>query len=394
MALRDVIGQEKAVNILLRTLQRERIPSSYLFAGESGIGKKFTAVNLAKALNCQNREQRAKSKESTPSLTLSHQGGIGGFEKDDCKEDLNWSTVTDCCDECSSCKKIDAGVHPDFLFLEPESGQIRIEEIRAIDDTLSLKPFEGRWKIVIVDEAHMMNSYAANAFLKTLEEPPRESLIILISSNADRLPDTIRSRCSRLNFTPLNNEACEKVIRKVRSQQSSPAAHPFTSPLNKAGGKGVKGGHGRISQKTTAKNPEPDDSLLTTLVRLSMGRPGLAISGDLIGERKWFLDLLHEMMRAEKDGWASKEEIERWFDLIALLLRDMAVMQITGDAKNLINIDLQDYIKKFSSTTDLRGIIDNYRKLNTLRGYLNFNLNKSLTWNYTGSLLRTFKTEQ
>jgi len=219
-----------------------------------------------------------------------------------------------------------------------------------------------------------------------------ESLIILISSNADRLPDTIRSRCSRLNFTPLNNEACEKVIRKVRSLQSTPAAPPFTSSLNKAGGKGVKG-HGRISQKATANNPEPDDFLLTTLVRLSMGRPGLAISGDLIGERKWFLDLFQEMMRAEKDGWTSKEEIERWLDLIVLLLRDIAVMQITGDARNLINIDLQDFIKKFSSTMDLRGIIDNHRKLNTLKGYLNFNLNKSLTWNYTGSLLRRFKTE-
>jgi DNA polymerase-3 subunit delta' len=386
MALRDVIGQEKAVNILLRTLQRERIPSSYLFAGESGIGKKFTAVNLAKALNCL---KPAMSNE----LQVTSKNQTQKSEQNSSLVTRHSSLIFDCCDECSSCKKIDAGVHPDFLFLEPESGQIRIEEIRAIDNTLSLKPFEGRWKIVIVDEAHMMNSYAANAFLKTLEEPPRESLIILISSNADRLPDTIRSRCSRLNFTPLNNEACEKVIRKVRSQQYSPAAHPFTSPLNKAGGKGVKGGRGRISQKATAKNPEPDDSLLTTLVRLSMGRPGLAISGDLIGERKWFLDLLHEMMRAEKDGWASKEEIERWFDLIVLLLRDMAVMQITGDARNLINIDLQDYIKQFSSTTDLRGIIDNYRKLNTLRGYLNFNLNKSLTWNYMGALLRTFKTE-
>jgi DNA polymerase-3 subunit delta' len=389
MALTDVIGQKKAVNILLRTLQRERIPSSYLFAGESGIGKKFTAVNLAKALNCLNPPSPPFDKggmggfdaKGTPSPTLPPRGGGQGWGGD-------------CCDECSSCKKIDAGVHPDFLFLEPESGQIRIEEIRAIDDTLSLKPFEGRWKIVIVDEAHMMNSYAANAFLKTLEEPPRESLIILISSNADRLPDTIQSRCSRLNFTPLNNEACEKVIRKVRSQQSTPAAPPFTSPLNKSGGKGVKGGHGRISQKATAKNPEPDDSLLTILVRLSMGRPGLAISGDLIGERKWFLDLLQEMMRAEKDGWTSKEEIERWFDLMVLLLRDIAVIQITGDTRDLINIDLQDYIKKFSSTMDLRGIIDNYRKLNTLKGYLNFNLNKSLTWNYTGSLLRRFKTEQ
>jgi len=364
MALIDVIGQEKAVNILLRTLQRDRIPSSYLFTGESGIGKKFTAVNLAKALNCL---KHVTSNE----LQVTSKTQIQNSELNSSFVTRHSSLIFDCCDECSSCKKIDAGVHPDFVFIEPESGQIRIEEIRAIDDTLSLKPFEGRWKIVIVDEAHMMNSYAANAFLKTLEEPPNESLIILISSNPDRLPDTIRSRCSRLNFTPLNNEACEKVIRKVRSQQSE-----------------VK------SQKTTAKKPGTDDSLLTTLVRLSMGRPGLAISGDLIEERKWFLDLLQEMMKAEKDGWTSKEEIERWFDLIVLLLRDMAVIQITGDAGNLINIDLQDYIKKFSSSMDLRGIIDSYQKLNTLKGYLNFNLNKSLTWNYTGSLLRRFKTEQ
>jgi hypothetical protein len=119
-----------------------------------------------------------------------------------------------------------------------------------------------------------------------------------------------------------------------------------------------------------------------------MGRPGLAISGDLIEERKWFLELYHEMMRGEKDGWTSKEEIERWFDLIGLLLRDIAVIKITQDEKNLINIDLKDYIKKLSSSMDLQGIIDNCQKLNTLRGYLNFNLNKSLTWNYTGSLLR------
>ncbi|HLA00172.1 MAG TPA: DNA polymerase III subunit delta' [Thermodesulfovibrionales bacterium] len=377
MALQDIIGQEKAVNILLRTIQRERVPSSYLFAGESGIGKKFTALNLAKALNCQSREQRAKSKENTPSLTLPHQGGgqVWGI---------------DCCDECSSCRKIESGSHPDFLLIAPHSGQIRIEEIRAIDDTLSLKPFEGKWKIVIVDEAHMMNSFAANAFLKTLEEPPKESLIILISSNPDRLPDTIRSRCSRLNFTPLSNEACIKVIETVISQKSNPPSPPFT-----------KGGRRRITQKTTAKKQETEgsrpaslDSQLSTLVRLCMGRPGLAISGDLVEERKWFLELLTEMMRAEKDGWASKEEIERWLNQIVLLLRDAAVIQITHDEKNLINIDMKDYIKKFSSSMDLQGIIDNYQQLKTLMGYLNFNLNKSLTWNYTGSLLRRIITEQ
>jgi DNA polymerase-3 subunit delta' len=359
MALKDVIGQEKAINILLRTIQRGRIPSSYLFTGESGIGKKFTAINLAKALNClkpvTSNELQVTSKNQSPN------------------SGLNSSLVTrhsslsfDCCDECSSCKKIDAGIHPDFLFIEPESGLIRIEEIRAINDMLSLKPFEGKSKIVIVDESHTMNPYAGNAFLKTLEEPPKDSLIILISSNPDRLPDTIRSRCSRLNFTPLSNEACRKVIETVISQKSNPPLPPFT-----------KEGHGGIT-----------DSRLGTLVRLSMGRPGIATSTDLFEERGWFLELLQEMLKAEKDGWTSREEMERWFDLIVLLLRDVAVMQITQDEKTLINLDLKDHIEKLSSSMDLKVIIDKYQKLNALRGYLNFNLNRSLTWNYTGSLLR------
>ncbi len=385
MALQDVVGQEKAVNILLRTIQRGRIPSSYLFVGESGIGKKFTAVNLAKTLNCQNIEQRAKNKENIHSLTVPHQRGEQVWE-------------IDCCDECSSCKKIDSGVHPDFLLIAPHGGQIRIEEIRAIDGMLSLKPFEGRWKIVIVDEANMMNPYAANAFLRTLEEPPKESLIILISSNHDQLPDTIRSRCSRLNFTPLSDEACRKVIESGMSRQSDPFL-PTHSQITGEGQEGGKEEQGESSQKTAFKklgigcsrDPTPGTQL-STLVRLCMGRPGLAISGDLIEERKWFLELLQEMMKSGKDGWESKEEMERWFDLIALLLRDVAVIQITRDEKNLINIDLNDYIRKFGSTMDLQGIINKYQKLNTLKGYLNFNLNKSLTWNYTGALLRRLKT--
>ena len=329
MAFKDVIGQDRAVDILRRAVQRERIPSSYLFAGESGIGKKFTAINLAKILNCQN--------PSSPPFGR-------GFE-------------IDCCDECSSCKKIYARVHPDFLVIAPEGGQIRAEEIRAVDDILSFKPFEGRKKVVVADEADSMNPYAANAFLKTLEEPPKDSLIILISSNPDRLPDTIRSRCSRVNFVPLSKEASRKVIKTAISQE----------PRVRKG--------------------------LSTFVRLSMGRPGLAISEDLLEERAWFIKLLQGALNAEKDGWRSKEEMERWFDLILILLRDMAIIKITRAETNLINIDLKDYIEELSNSVDLKVIMENYQRLNTLRGYLNFNLNRSLTWNYTGAILRRFKPE-
>jgi DNA polymerase-3 subunit delta' len=367
MAFKDVIGQDKSINILLRTIQRGRLPSSYLFAGESGIGKKFTAINLAKAVNCL----------TPPSPPLTKGGNEGGYAL--AKEGNGG--VIDSCDECSSCKKIDAGVHPDFLLISPEGGQIRIEEIRAIDDILSFKPFEGRNKVVIVDEADTMNPFAANAFLKTLEEPPKDSLIILISSNPERLPDTIRSRCSRVNFTPLSHEACRKVIKTASSQKSkAPPTHPSPS-------RGEDKGEGEKNQESK-DSKDSKDSRLSTLVRLSMGRPGLATAGDLIEDRAWFIKLLKGMLNAEKDGWTSKEEMEKWFDLLLILFRDIAIIKITQDETNLINIDLKDYLNKLSSSMDLKVIIENYQRLNTLKGYFNFNLNRSLTWNYTGSLLR------
>jgi DNA polymerase-3 subunit delta' len=344
MAFRDIIGQDKAINILVKTMQRGRIASSYLFAGEPGIGKKCTALTLAKALNC---------------LT----------------------SPVDACDECSSCKKIHSGIHPDFLLISPESGQIRVEEIRAIDEMLSLKAFEGRYKVVIVDDADTMNQYAANAFLKTLEEPPEESLIILVSSNPGRLPDTIRSRCSRINFTPLSSAACEKVILNVLQK-------PDASGDSSAHSRGGKSPLKKKKEEYAKTTSVPDSLTLSLLIRLSMGSPGNVITQDLIADRTWSLQLLKGMLNTEKDGWTSKEDMERWFDLILILLRDMAVFRITGNESRLINVDLKEYIGGMSSATDIKVIIESYQRMNALKGYFGVHLNKSLTWNYTGSLLR------
>jgi DNA polymerase-3 subunit delta' len=356
MSFKDIIGQDKAVSILLRTIQRGRVPSSYIFAGESGIGKKLAAMNLAKALNCLGGGQAEESR----GLLDNPEAHSGGSHSE-----------IDACDKCPSCRKIDKGIHPDFLLISPDSGQIRIEEIRAIDDALSLKAFEGRYKIVIVDDADTMNQYAANAFLKTLEEPPEDSLLVLISSNPDHLPDTIKSRCSRLNFTPLSDEACAKVIETIIWRQAAVNAQ------------------GKKKKDDPSKTSGPaDPRTLSLLVRLSMGRPGYAVSGGLLEEREWFFGLLKGMLNAEKDGWSSREEMERWFDFILLLLRDMTILKITRNESGLINRDLKDYINKLSSSMDLKVIIESYIKLNALKGCCNFNLNKSLTWNYTGSLLR------
>lgn len=339
MAIKDVIGQDKAINILRGTLSRGRIASSYLFAGESGIGKKFTAVNLAKVLNCQGIQLSA----------ISYQ-------------------LIDCCDQCPSCRKIDSQTHPDFLMITPEKGEIRVNEIRAIDEALSFAPYGGKMKVVIVDDAETMNQSAANAFLKTLEEPPSQSMIILISSSPDRLPETIRSRCSRINFSSLSPERCEEVIKKQGSVSSG------DSPKRGVRGQGLE-----------------KDNYLSTVARLSMGRPGLAISNDLIEEREWFIRLFKGMMAGGKEGWGDKEEIEKWFNIALTILRDLTVLKITGCGDMLINADLKGRITDMSKTLGIKDIIEGYFKLSFLKGYLGFNLNKAITWNYVATIMKNLR---
>ncbi len=334
MALKGIVGQEKAVSILLRTIERGRVPSAYLFAGESGIGKRFAALNLAKALNC-----------------LKHVT----------------SHSFDACDECPSCRKIDSGTHPDVLVIIPEKGEIRVGEIRAVEEALSLRPFEGRRKVVIIDDADAMNQSAANAFLKTLEEPPEESLLILVTAHPGMLPETVRSRCSRINFVPLHPRACEEVI---------------TSVLGAGDAAGKK------------KTPAPGVRDLADLVRLSMGRPGLTVSSDMIRERERFIGLLGSMLEGGSETWADREEMERWFDMALTFFRDMAAMKIAEDPQEpglLMNDYIKDSFARMTAGTDIRSIVSVYHKMNFVRRQMGFNLNKAITWNYTASVVRSIK---
>ncbi|MCL5023874.1 MAG: DNA polymerase III subunit delta' [Nitrospirae bacterium] len=355
MAFKGIIGQERATRILLRTLERGKVPSAYLFSGESGIGKRYAALNLAKALNCRNNRE----------ALIAESGGTG-----EGGTSAGQAPGVDACDACPSCRKIDAGTHPDLVMLAPEKGEIRVSEIRAVEDALSLRPFEGRRKVVILDDAETMNQSAANAFLKTLEEPPDESLLILISSNPDSLPETIRSRCSRIHFVPLTPEECGKVIEKVLTDGGS----------------------------------RPAGDALATLVRLSMGRPGLAVSPEGEKERERFFALFHGMLYGGNETWADREEMERWFDMTFLILRDLAVLKITGGrgeesggnevspgravAGGLLNRDKTGLLSEMAKTMDIKGIIRTYTTLTSLKGQMDFNLNKAITWNYTSSLVK------
>ncbi|HXX53365.1 MAG TPA: AAA family ATPase [Thermodesulfovibrionales bacterium] len=357
MALKDVIGQERALSIIFGTLRNSRVPSAYLFAGESGIGKKFAAINLAKSVNCLRGAvdyQPLFGSSEKGSETLSGIEEFGG-------------RPVDCCDACASCRKIDSLAHPDLLVIAPEKGEIRVDEIRRVGGALSLKPYEGRRKIVIIDDAHAMNQSAANAFLKTLEEPPEESLLVLVTPHPDKLPETIRSRCSQITFSPLSSDMCEKVIREVH------------------------GKHG--------KRPEVISGL-PTMVKLCMGRPGLAFSSDRLKERDRCITLLERMAGGEGEMWVDREEMEQWLDMTCVLLRDMALARITQESTGghahsprsseeaLLNLDVQDFIWGIAAQNALRDIVEVYEKLIALKGVLSFNLNRAVTWNYVSNIIQ------
>lgn len=297
--------------MLRGALNRDRLASSYLFAGEDGIGKKFTAINFAKAVNCLNPVDD------------------NGF--------------ADACESCASCKKISSGAHPDFLMVEPEAGIIKVEQIRDIDEALSFKSFEARIKTVIVDNAEAMNASAANAFLKTLEEPAAGCMIILVSSMPDRLPITIRSRCLRVNFRTLS-------------------AHNLAEVLGL----------------------EPGSPLISLLA----GRPGAAAQEDPLIRRDRFNEQLRGMLvPGTRTSWKDRQDIEAWLDMAMVLLRDMAAYRLTRDEALLVNRDMAQDIGRMAEQTRVRDIIDAYGKLRQLRGRLIFNLNKGITWNYAGCVV-------
>ncbi|PWU11039.1 MAG: hypothetical protein C5B50_24085 [Verrucomicrobia bacterium] len=185
----------QGIEQLQRSLERGRLAHAYLFAGDQLGALEALARTLAKTLNCEKPVTIApENPKSKPAAEGKSNAGL----------------PFDCCDHCSSCRKIDNGTHPDVFSIRPESKlrQIRIRQVTRRDDSpprvliefINLKPTESPYKIGIIVAADRMNEEAANALLKTLEEPPRNSVLILLSTEPQRILDTIRSRCRRVNF--------------------------------------------------------------------------------------------------------------------------------------------------------------------------------------------------
>src|SRR6266478_5205479 len=172
MPFNDLQEQRPVAEQLQRSLERGRLAHAYLFAGPRGSGKEAMARTLAKALNC--------------------------LEKDH-----------DSCDRCDSCRRVDEGVHPDVYWVRPESKsrRIQVEQMREFMKAVNLRSSMGGVKVGIVVDADCLGEEASNAFLKTLEEPPAQTVIVLLTADPQRLLTTILSRCLRISFGPVTGSA-------------------------------------------------------------------------------------------------------------------------------------------------------------------------------------------
>jgi len=205
LAWQHIRGHDALVEGFRRAVYRGRLAHAYLFTGPAGVGKRLFAVELARSLLCE------KAMEGS----------------------------LQACDTCRSCVQVEAGTHPDFFTAvrPPEALEFPIDLMRQLCRSFALKSARGRGKVVLIDDADDLNEEAANCFLKTLEEPPPRSVLILIGSTPDRQLQTIVSRCQVIRFAPLSPALVEELLQ----------------------GQGID-----------------DSTLRGRLVRLSAGSPGMA----------------------------------------------------------------------------------------------------------------------
>ncbi len=292
MTLASVYGQQRAVDALRAALRGGSVHHAYLFAGPEGVGKELAAVGLAQALTCPDKPLEG-------------------------------------CGVCSSCTRIQRGSHPDVLWLMPDaerverglvgrsdlsgtpSRDIRVEQIRALQERLSLRGLESPRKIVIVASSEAMNPQAQNAFLKTLEEPPSDTTLVLLCSALDRLLPTIRSRCSKVHFGPLPLDYLAQRVQQERKLE------PGTAALVAVMAGGSLGRALALDVKALARRKE----LITQFEALTPS------------------DALPLLRFAEEHG-SSRDDAEQALSILQVWTRDVAVAR-AGARTGLANQDLE-----------------------------------------------------
>lgn len=311
---RDLIGQARAVRLLQRGLAAGRIAHAYLFTGPGGIGKRAAALALAQALNCQRGE-----------------------------------AVDDGCGACQSCRKIARGLHPDVQVIEPGGATLKIEQVRALQADAALGPYEAKRKVFILDRAEKMTEQAANALLKTLEEPPGWTVIVLLTTTPSALPSTIVSRCQMVTFSAISPDALEAFLL----------------------GRGV------------------DPTRARLMVSFSGGSIGRALSDEVASLASTRDLLLEELGRGLQAGPAAlidlaeklakdREGLQQNLEVLSVWLRDLMVAKASRRQEWLVNQDRGEEVGRHAEGVTMEAILDGLRAVHAAMDGLARNANPRL----------------
>ncbi|CUS81128.1 DNA polymerase-3 subunit delta' [Candidatus Kryptonium thompsonii] len=326
MAWSNVIGQDRVKQILINAILNEKVAHAYLFYGPEGVGKDAMAIEFAKALNCERKKGEACdecktckgiSEFSHPNVKLVFKLPLG---KNETKDDSPLEKLDE-----SEIKIIQEQVklksqNPYHKITIPRANSIKINSIREIKMEISHSTFIPGWRVVIVSEADAMTEQAANAFLKTLEEPTPKTVIILTTSNKDRLLPTITSRCQLVRFSYLSDDEIAKALVD-RYGLSEARARLVARLANGSFGKAIE----LLDVTVEDKRIRPIDFLATIA------------SGKIV-------KLLIEIEKIVTDY--ERSEIENFLQVILTWFRD-ALMVKVGMVDKVININMLERLKKF-----------------------------------------------
>lgn len=322
-----IVGQQHPIRLLKIFIRSGKVPHALLFTGDDGVGKTSTAVALAMACNCRTLASR---RHRQPRID-----------------------AVDACGTCASCKKIAGNHHPDILRVAPVSSVIRIGQVRALLQTLALKPYAADRRVVIIDDAQAMNTEAANALLKVLEEPPDRTLLVLIATQTSDLMPTVVSRCRHIRFAPLDEEA--------------------------------------IQQLLTAEDDVPPATAATVaaLCDGSITRARQWVDDRWLNHREWLIGVLNDLLahspRPDIRNWLAlserlakkKDRIEESLAIITMWLRDILVAGC--DARHVLNRDRLDLLTTVAGQVDRAVLIDHVEAVSRARRALLANANVRLT---------------
>ncbi len=300
MAFKDIAGNDRVKHVLRMALSRHRLPNSLLFSGPAGVGKTATAVTVAKALNCETRED-------------------------------------DACDACPSCRAINEafqdpekqGLAPDVMFVDIEESKkkIAIDQIRLLKQMAYLRPMTSRTRVFIVQGADAMSEDASNSILKVLEEPPPASTLILVTERPHLVLPTIRSRCRILEFSLV---AREEIVRAlVAAGQPADRAKLLAFLAN--------------GSMESALERDWDEVLEGRQGAWEMFRALLAGNGG-----SDFLNAFAFVTRA-----MGGDELRRTLELFASFARDAILVREGGDDRFLLNPDLGEELRAAAELTNL-----------------------------------------